>query len=158
MAVDTNTSTGTPIRREITRNIRGQIVSYTIPASTDSTIDTPEYGKVYMDAGENGLTVVERFSRNDIVNNFETNFSELSFQFPNVGSNVNVISTFNVGVEVFVATISSADAAGGNPSGGNNTGGGSTGSPSGGGGGGATGGGSGGWYSGDSYDSFYGNC
>lgn len=156
MAVDTNTSTGTPIRREITRNIRGQIVSYTIPASTDSTIDTPEYGKVYMDTGENGLTVVERFSRNDIVNNFETNFSELSFQFPSVGSNVNVISTFNVGVEIIRAE-SSGDAAGGNPSGGNNTGGGSTGSPSGGGGGGATGGGSGGWYSGDSYDSFYGN-
>lgn len=119
MAVQTNTSTGTPIERDVKRNVRGQIVSYTIPNPNDSTVDTPTYGKVYMDNGDDGKTFVERFSKASVQSNLDVSISELSFEFPSINSNVNVRGVVNYGsATAFVPT--SAGAAIGSPGGGGN--------------------------------------
>jgi hypothetical protein len=126
MAVQTNTSTGTPIERDVKRNVRGQIVSYTIPNPNDSTVDTPTYGKVYMDNGEDGKTFVERFSKASVQSNLDVSISELSFEFPSINSNVNVRGVVNYGSAIAFAagfnstTNASGTAAVGSPGGGGN--------------------------------------
>lgn len=112
--------------REIKRNVRGQIVSYTIPAPNDSTVDTPTYGKVYMDNGEDGKTFVERFSKSSVQSNLDVSISELSFEFPSINSNVNVRGVVNYGSAIAFAggfnsaTNTSGVTAVGNPGGGGN--------------------------------------
>ena len=126
MAVQTNTSTGTPIERDVKRNVRGQIVSYTIPNPNDSTVDTPTYGKVYMDNGEDGKTFVERFSKASVQSNLDVSISELSFEFPTINSKVNVRGVVNYGSAVAFAagfnstTNASGTGAVGSPGGGGN--------------------------------------
>lgn len=105
--------------REIKRNVRGQIVSYTIPAPNDSTVDTPTYGKVYMDNGEDGKTFVERFSKSSVQSNLDVSISELSFEFPSINSNVNVRGVVNYGSAIaFTTTNTSGVTAVGNTGGG----------------------------------------
>lgn len=89
MSVQTTPNTNPPVERELKRNIRGQIVSYEIPASSDSTVDTPIYPKVYL-THTDGSGKAERLDKATVLANTDSAISELSFQLPTFSQNINV--------------------------------------------------------------------
>lgn len=62
--------------RDVTRNGRGQIVSYEIAGVSDSTQETLQYGKVFLPTFENGATKSEKLTRNSLTDNINTSFSD----------------------------------------------------------------------------------
>ena len=62
--------------RDVTRNGRGQIVSYEISGVSDSTQDTLQYGKVFLPTFENGATKVEKLNRQSFEQHIDTSFSD----------------------------------------------------------------------------------
>lgn len=61
--------------RDVTRNGRGQIVSYEIDGASDSTQDTLQYGKVFLPTFENGATKVEKLKASSFLNVTPSTFS-----------------------------------------------------------------------------------
>ena len=61
--------------RDVTRNGRGQIVSYEIDGVSDSTQDTLQYGKVFLPTFENGATKVEKLKASSFLNVTPSTFS-----------------------------------------------------------------------------------
>ena len=62
--------------RDVTRNGRGQIVSYEIDGVSDSTQETLQYGKVFLPTFENGATKVEKLNREQLINFIDVNITD----------------------------------------------------------------------------------
>lgn len=62
--------------RDVTRNGRGQIVSYEIDGVSDSSQDTLQYGKVFLPTFENGATKVEKLNRDQLTNFIDVNITD----------------------------------------------------------------------------------
>ena len=64
--------------RDVTRNGRGQIVSYEIDGVSDSTQDTPQYGKVFLPTMDDayGATKTEKLNRQSLEQTIDITFSD----------------------------------------------------------------------------------
>ena len=64
--------------RDVTRNNRGQIISYEIDGVSDSTQDTPQYGKVFLPTiyDAYGSTKTEKLNRQSLQQTIDITFSD----------------------------------------------------------------------------------
>ena len=62
--------------RDVTRNGRGQIVSYAISGVSDSTEDSLKYGKVLLPTLNNGATKTEKLNRQSLEQHIDVTFSD----------------------------------------------------------------------------------
>ena len=64
--------------RDVTRNNRGQIISYEIDGVSDSTQDTPQYGKVFLPTMDDtyGATKTEKLNRQSLEQTIDITFSD----------------------------------------------------------------------------------
>ena len=62
--------------RDVTRNGRGQIVSYAISGASDSTEDSLKYGKVLLPTLNGGATKTEKLNRQSLEQHIDVTFSD----------------------------------------------------------------------------------
>ena len=79
--------------RDVTRNGRGQIVSYEIDGVYDSNEETPQYGKVFLPTMDDtyGATKAEKLNRQSLIQTIDIIFSdELLIPATTVSPQINI--------------------------------------------------------------------
>jgi len=79
--------------RDVTRNGRGQIVSYDIDGVYDSNQETPQYGKVFLPTMDDtyGATKAEKLNRQSLIQTIDASFSdELLIPTTTVSPQINI--------------------------------------------------------------------